>query len=102
MRISPAYAHKPLSGAYPDALSRDNLERAWGMGGRVIQTLSGHLMWISLGWVSGPGDGPRHGMRRLSSQSLIRPYPPPIVVARGLIRPYPGFFVLGFLFNRKQ
>ena len=64
--------------------------------------LSGRLMWISLGRISGPGDGPRHGMRPLSSQNLIRPYPPPIVVARGLIRPYPFFFVLGFFFNRKQ
>ena len=72
------------------------------MGGRVIQTLSRRLMWISLGQVSGPGDGPGHGMRPLSSQNLIRPYPGPIVVARGLIRPYPFFFVLGFLFNRKQ
>ena len=58
--------------------------------------LSGRLMWISLGRISGPGDGPRHGMRPLSSQNLIRPYPPPIVVARGLIRPYPFFFVLFF------
>ena len=71
----------------------------WGMGGRVIQTLSGRLMWISLGWVSGPGDGPGHGMLPFSSQNLIRPYPPGIVVARGLIRPYPFFFVLFFFFS---
>ena len=71
------------------------------MGGRVIQTLSGRLVWISLGWVSGPGDGPGHGMLPLSSQNLIRPYPGPIVVARGLIRPYPAFSLLAFFFKYK-
>ena len=99
MRISPAYAHKPLSVAYPDALS-----------GALSGTLSGviqpypHLIrpypepyvdkpWPSFKtWRSG-----RHGMLPLSSQNLIRPYPGPIVVARGLIRPYPGYFLLGFL-----
>ena len=72
-----------------------------GTGGDYLK-MAGPLMWISLGWISGPGDGPRHGMRPLSSQNLIRPYPLGIVVARGLIRPYPFFLCCVFFFNRKQ
>ena len=98
MRINPypELIRTPYPEPYPENF-RSLIRMPYPRFRRLIQALSGRLVWISLSRVSGPGHGPGHGMAPISSQNLIRPYPPGIVVARGLIRPYPFFFLAVFL-----
>ena len=71
------------------------------MGGRVIQTLSGHLMWISLGRVSGAGDGAGHAVtecfpsRAKTLSGLIRFRS----LSQGVLSSLVRFFVVAVFFE---